>query len=190
MLHDFYRDGINGENCGAPVVDIAPFKLNSTYYALAWIQLVDQYPLPNPPRLWDVYFVDTISNIPVRVARPGSDGRNKTLPSVACHYWEYNGEPYASVSMYEAGVGGADYRPTACQIAIDDTSPFTAPTMSNWNTIPVDCGQSWVPGSILRADNGVCTNIVMMDGNYYFMGFSDTIASWPRIVYAAYGNTE
>ncbi len=175
---------------GLPSLDIAPNNTAEHYYALAYVQATDD------DQEYDVWLADSINNDFKRLIDDDYEDeengyRERTLPSVACHYSGLY-DKAVSVSMYQCpdpGEPTGSYIPTAVNFDIDsnETGEWQS-VQAGYNTIT----GIWWALDVAYMDSGVATDIVLTDDNHYYLGFADSIDNDypPTTVYAAWGNTE
>ncbi len=173
-------------NAGLPCLDIAPNNSTPNYYAIAYVQEV------NEDHQYEVYEIDNINNDWFLVSEaPLHANRLKTLPSIACHYTGPADDNAVSVSMYENnsnGTPGALFSPVAVQIHIPSQT-----IDSQWSKVTVGydgVNGPWLPFNVAFLDAGIATDIVLTENNWYYIGFADALVSVSATkVYAAWGNT-
>jgi len=163
--------------CGAPSIDIAPEGNYDPWWAIAYVQEVED--------AWDydVMFIDSVNLAAVRL-HDTNDTKGKFGASVTCHI-NYNYR-IASVSVYEESIYG--YQPAAAGFNVG-TEGWSENYTRVQTGLPAISG-TFDPFDILQNNPGISTSIVSnsTDGKYY-LGFSSNIEPTPCSIYAACGNT-
>jgi len=184
ILLNSYVCGLGDLDAGLPSLDIAHFQPGATpepFWAIAYMQKVPQV------RLYDVYLIDSLHMTATRVQQDDEDNLQKILPSIACHIQSWDHE--VSISMYErqSDMQGT-FKPLAARYDLD----ILGAGQQGWYAVEQGCGVingPWAPLNVAYADVGVATEIVIQTGNYYYMGFANSVTANPTAVYAAWGNT-
>jgi len=173
-------------NYGLPCLDIAPNNTVPHYYALTWVHETEE------DHLYDVWLGDNFNNDMRRLADLGCPGRQRILPSVACHYSGLYGEKAVSVSVYEDPVEGdpsGSFQPAAVFYSI------SYDVMDDWHRVQAGYDAVYGPWNCFNVaymDSGIATSIVLNLSNEYYIGFADSVTTTvnpPTTVYAAWGDT-